>query len=346
MAVNIQTPQKISARNPVCMLCGNSYESCRMIRVFGKSGSTKALCSKIHKMCGITISEDDSSSDLICRVCVTFLNKMEQFIQKAQSLQKMVNEERSEYSVKRCIQLSPSLHQPSKRLAEPKFVYCEPCVEIRSKSDDQTSKSITPKRSAKQLSFSTSQVTEVLTSKSAEESTSEKTSSSQVPTVIMPKSSKGDCRTFEAQSLLTERQQKMILRAVSHKDATVLAAILKEHCPYVVKKLINTVIEGIKATCTKLCRRSQGSVLYGNSYESIKDFDFNKIWDELKTSLPFLVELMTAVSGKENSVEETKHELQVKYSFIYAILMNERWHELNLVFAGSFVCISGFELEF
>jgi len=63
----------------------------------------------------------------------------------------------------------------------------------------------------------------------------------------------------------------------------------------------------------------------------MKEFDFNKVWLELKTNLPFLVELMNAVSGKENSVAETKLELQVKYSFLYSILMNERWHELNLV---------------
>ena len=63
----------------------------------------------------------------------------------------------------------------------------------------------------------------------------------------------------------------------------------------------------------------------------MKDFDFGQVWLELKTNFPFLVELMNAVSGKENSVAETKLELQVKYSFLYSILMNERWHELNLV---------------
>ena len=40
---------------------------------------------------------------------------------------------------------------------------------------------------------------------------------------------------------------------------------------------------------------------------------------------------MNAVSGKENSVVEKQIELQVKYSFLYPILMSERWHELNLV---------------
>ena len=63
----------------------------------------------------------------------------------------------------------------------------------------------------------------------------------------------------------------------------------------------------------------------------MKNFDFNKVWLELKTNFPFLVELMNAVSGKVNSDTETKLELQVKYSFFSSILMNERWHELNLV---------------
>ena len=62
----------------------------------------------------------------------------------------------------------------------------------------------------------------------------------------------------------------------------------------------------------------------------MNNFDLNKVWVELKTSHPYLVEIMNAVSGKK-SAAETKRELQVKYSFLYSILMNERWHELNLV---------------
>ena len=123
----------------------------------------------------------------------------------------------------------------------------------------------------------------------------------------------------------------MIVRAVSHRDPAVLAAILKDHCPGVAKEVKKTITEELKTSCAKLCKCSEGSVLYGNDYHSMKDFDFNKVWLELKTNLPFLVELMNAVSGKENSITETKLELQVKYSFLYSILMNERWHELTLV---------------
>ena len=149
--------------------------------------------------------------------------------------------------------------------------------------------------------------------------------------VLMPKSTGSSNCTFEAQPFLDERQQKMIVQAVSHKDATVLEAILKDHCPSVLKELKMAFREELKTSCAKLCKRLQGSVLYGNDYESIENFDFNKVWDELKTNHPFLIEIMNAVSGKENSVVEKKLELQVKNSFLYSILMSERWHELNLV---------------
>jgi len=47
----------------------------------------------------------------------------------------------------------------------------------------------------------------------------------QAATVLRPKSTvDNDCTSlFEGQSLLTERQQKTIIQAVSHKDATVLS---------------------------------------------------------------------------------------------------------------------------
>lgn len=374
MAESMSTPTKISPRNPVCRLCGDSHESRYMLRIFSKAGSAKDLCAKVHKTCGIKISEDDTRSKVLCRSCVSFVNKMEEFIQRAQSIENMLSDQMPEYAVKRCVQLSPSSLQPSKRLST--NIASESSVHV-----DEPSKPITPTR--KQLSFSTPQAATISipkstgdkcstssvdqptrnTSRSVEQSSfstpqdatghdctitsvvqplTRTTSRSveqpsfpiqQAATVLRPKSTgDNDCTSlFEAQSLLTERQQKMIVQAVSHKDATVLAAILKDHCPIVVKELKKTVSEELKTSCAKLCKRSNGSVLYGNDYESMKDFDFGKVWFELKTNLPFLVELMNAVSGKENSVAETKLELQVKYSFLYSILMNERWHELNLV---------------
>ena len=83
----------------------------------------------------------------------------------------------------------------------------------------------------------------------------------------MPKlTGSSNSTTFDAQPFLDERQQKMIVQAVSLKDATVLAAILKDHCSSVLKELKKAFWEELKTSCAKLCKRLQGSVLYGNDY--------------------------------------------------------------------------------
>ena len=119
MAESVSTPTKIFERNPLSRLCGGSHEGRYMLRIFSKAGSTKDLCSKVYKTCGIKISEDDTNSGrstVLCRNCVKFVDKMDQFIRRAQSLDNTPSDLNSEYSVKRCVQLSPSSHQPSNRI--------------------------------------------------------------------------------------------------------------------------------------------------------------------------------------------------------------------------------------
>ena len=67
MAESMSTPTKISPRNPVCRLCGDSHESRYMLRLFSKAGSTKDLYPKVYKTCGIKISEDDLKSKVLCQ---------------------------------------------------------------------------------------------------------------------------------------------------------------------------------------------------------------------------------------------------------------------------------------
>ena len=55
---------------------------------------------------------------MLCRSGITFVDKMDQFIWRAQSVDNMLSDLNSEYSVKRCVQLSPSSHQPSKSLSK------------------------------------------------------------------------------------------------------------------------------------------------------------------------------------------------------------------------------------
>ena len=89
-----------------------------ILRIFSKAGLSKDQYSKVYKTCGITISEDDTSSSVLCRSGVTFVDKMDLFIRRAQFVNNTPSDLNSEYSVKRCVQLSPSSRQPSKRLSK------------------------------------------------------------------------------------------------------------------------------------------------------------------------------------------------------------------------------------
>ena len=306
------TPTKITTRNPVCRLCGGCQDTRHMVRIFSKAGTSKNLCVKIKKLCGVEVCEDDGNSKVLCRQCVAFMNKMENFIVKAQSLQEKPP---GEISVKRCMLQSPT-QQPSKR--------------IHQINQSQLS-------SAKQLTFTTTTTeADVTVETEAFSNTRSQIGNRQTVINIAPKqSSEAGCslnNNLEAdESLLTERQQQLITRASNTRYATMLADILAEHCPTVVNSIKKLICKDIRKSCEKLCRRSHGSVLFGKDYESLQDFDFNKIWNELKTNLPFLVELMNAVSNNDSDIEGTGHELMVKYSFLYSILMSERWHERSLI---------------
>lgn len=87
-----------------------------------------------------------------------------------------------------------------------------------------------------------------------------------------------------------------------------LVVILKDYCLSVVKELKKIVSEELKILCVKLCKCLYGFFLYGNDYDSMKDFDFGKVWFELKMNFFFLVEFMNVVFGKENFVVEIKFE--------------------------------------
>ena len=121
-----------------------------------------------------------------------------------------------------------------------------------------------------------------------------------------------------------------IIRAAKSKNAVVVADIIKKHCPSVLSAHKLSIADEINSSCKKLCKRSGGSVLFGTSYDSLNEFNFDKVWNEMKTSIPsFLIEIFNSVSRNKCGIVITKHELQVKYSFLYSVLVNERWRELS-----------------
>ena len=292
------TPKKLHTRNSVCRLCGGAYESRHMLRVLGKSGIEKNLYAKIHHVCGITISESDCLPKLVCRNCEAFVFKVSDFKQKSADVQSELVLEQN-CSVKRCTELSPSCRQPSKRAA----------TEIHGKT------------SAKQLMFGHKPVQS--NEGDHEELMEEENSSAQNAKEVE------DSNTLPEVVCDHELQvnDNQIIGTLNSKPPSNVAEIIREHCPKVLSSLRLLISEEINTACQKLCRRLDGSVLYGHSYDSLKDFNFDSVWNEIESNIPFVVDILNAVCGRSC----TSADLRVKYGFIYSILMSERWHELSLL---------------
>lgn len=85
------------------------------------------------------------------------------------------------------------------------------------------------------------------------------------------------------------------MQVVKSKQATVMAAIKNYHYPSVLAAIKRSITYQVNTTCGSLCKHSGGSVLYGNDYKTLREFDFDKIWDEMKAISPFLINLMNSL---------------------------------------------------
>jgi hypothetical protein len=62
---------------------------------------------------------------------------------------------------------------------------------------------------------------------------------------------------------LNEGQKQKIIRAAESKQPVVLAHIIEEHCPVVLASLKKSITDDVSSSCKSLCKRSDGSVLFG-----------------------------------------------------------------------------------
>ena len=92
MAESMSASTKISTRNLVCRLYvhGGSHESRYNLRICRKAGLSKDLYLKVYKTCGNAVKFLRTIRSvmcyMLCRGGVTFVNKMDQFIWRAQSV--------------------------------------------------------------------------------------------------------------------------------------------------------------------------------------------------------------------------------------------------------------------
>ena len=283
-----------------------------MSRVFDrtskKEGSKGDLSSKIRNVCGIDIAESDSLSTFICRKCHGFVSKASDFRQRCMQMQIQLEQL---CSVKRCVELSPSCKPPSKRSTS----------ELRRFAES----------SSEQLNFgeAPAQAIQREPMKEANPSFLPLASVLQDETPSLPDASK-----------LIDGDPEEFIR-VANTQPAVIADVIKQRSPRVIAALKLAIKDEIAAACQTLCRRSDGSVLYSNrnSFETLKEFDFDRVWTEMKSNVPFFIEIMNAVSGNNLGKENTELDVRVKFCFIYSVLMNERWHGLSLLKRGNKILI-------
>ena len=254
------TLTKVHPRNLICRLCCDAFESHHLISVYGraskKAGSEEDLASKIQSVRRIEITKSDSLWTLICRKCDGFVSRASDFRERCMQMQ---IELKQKCSVKCSAKLFPSCKPPSTHSTR------ELC---------HTSES-----SFKQLNLgdAPTQAIQQECMKDTTLSFSPLASALQDESLLPgnPKIINGDTEEF--------------IR-VAHTQPAVIADVIKQRCPSVFTALKLAIKDEIAAAYQMLCRQSNGSVLYSNrnSFKSLRDFDFDRVWTEMKSNGPFL----------------------------------------------------------
>lgn len=302
-----------------------------LVRIFSALGKEKGWQEKVLQTCGIIVDEQDYLPKVICRKCVNYVNKMWEFRQKCQAAQMTL---RQHFSVKRGNITSPCYKPAVKRIS------------VSSESKDYNSK--------RQLVFGeihapgiqyTTEMSIIITNTPA--SLPMQHVSMQTIQPICPAQEKTPPETVISDSKsvyksnyhtyvttpLTSIQQSKVERAAKTKIPTALADVITKDCPSVERAIKRSILHKCKMSCDALCKRnSESSVLYASdvNFNAMKNFSIEKIWLEMKTCHPFLIDLLNAMTGKEEDICNITNEVKVKYCMVYSILMNIRWHELSL----------------
>ena len=248
---------------------GNVNFSISCVCAFVVHTST-CLCLRLHlhlhlrRSCEPALNKGEKCEAFILKVC--------DFKQQCQNMQTKLDLEQY-CPVKRCMELSLSFEQPAK------------CSAGKSRGE----------ASAKQLLFGE---TSAEISKSDQQEFVEKADPSSIVNDVEELST--PLRGSQHQDDDGNNLVAVITGALNSQPADAMAEIIRTHCPNVFLALQSAIAAEVRTACQKLCRRSQGSVLYGKRYESVKEFTFDSIWIEMERNIPFMIQ-MSAVSAKNSA---------------------------------------------
>ena len=117
------------------------------------------------------------------------------------------------------------------------------------------------------------------------------------------------------------------LKALDLSSSTSLAKFLMESCPNTVQELKQIILNDVEKKANDLCTRGQGSsILFHKDFDALANLNFDSIYEEFSENFPFVCQIMTVMSSKKKI---NTNDLMPKFSFIYSVMMNSRWHELS-----------------
>lgn len=330
----IETPKKTYMRSfgDVCRLCSQCGRLQQ--KIFSKSGEKKQIAEKIFKATGLRIEDNADLPHAICRKCERMLENIVAFQTKVMESQHVFG---SNVTVKRVIDMSPSQEKLSarKKLATD-FISAPVHSSSRQLCFDNSAENT---RLPQQTRLTIQQVLPNTNEGMFQRCVSvyNINVSPYVPTVQsiqisqQPKSVQSRLADVYLATPLTPSKTSAVERSAGTKEPTAVAHVIKTKIPTVLFGIKREIVKNLSNTCSSLCRRSGGSVLYDKDFKEMSGFEFANIWNEMVGSIPFFLDVLNAISGQTCDISDTPPILRVKYAFIYSILMNKRWHELSLV---------------
>ena len=84
----------------------------------------------------------------------------------------------------------------------------------------------------------------------------------------------------------------------------------------------------LKRSAKKLFSKTNGSILGYTNYQTMPQFSIDKLWNEFVLELPVLLKTLKVIC--KDYTQETKHDVEVKFCFIYSVLLHARWFHLSL----------------
>ena len=90
-----------------------------------------------------------------------------------------------------------------------------------------------------------------------------------------------------------------------------LGNVLFKECPAVTLAVKKAITDQVTKNTNQLCtKKENASILYNHTYNGMANFDIEKLWKEINTNFPYLIDIFNAITGvckKSNVNEDVKH---------------------------------------